>query len=123
MLNSVAVGRRLALRAAAYQLLAVGLVAVLFLLLRGLPQALAAALGGLAMLAGGLAAARLALGGGVIPAGAAMLRLLAGMILKWAVVFAVLLVGLGAWKLPPLPLMTGLLTGLAAQVLAAARRQ
>ncbi|WP_454828556.1 hypothetical protein [Pseudoxanthomonas wuyuanensis] len=122
MLNSVAVGRRLALRAAAYQLLAVGLVAALFLL-RGLPQALAAALGGLAMLAGGLAAARLALGGGVIPAGAAMLRLLAGMILKWAVVFAVLLVGLGAWKLPPLPLMTGLLTGLAAQVLAAARRQ
>ncbi|SOD55849.1 hypothetical protein SAMN06296416_10846 [Pseudoxanthomonas wuyuanensis] len=122
MLNSVAVGRRLALRAAAYQLLAVGLVAALFLL-RGLPQALAAALGGLAMLAGGLVAARLALGGGVIPAGAAMLRLLAGVVLKWAVVFAVLLVGLGAWKLPPLPLMAGLLTGLAAQVLAAARRQ
>ena len=123
MLNSVAVGRRLALRAAAYQLLAVGLVAVLFLLLRGVPQALAAALGGLAMLAGGLVAARLALGGGVIPGGVAMLRLLAGMILKWAVVFAVLLVGLGAWKLPPLPLMVGLITGLAAQVLAAARRQ
>ncbi|KAF1721800.1 hypothetical protein [Pseudoxanthomonas wuyuanensis] len=122
MLNSVAVGRRLALRAAAYQLLAVGLVAALFLL-RGLPQALAAALGGLAMLAGGLVAARLALGGGVIPAGAAMLRLLAGVVLKWAGVFAVLLVGLGAWKLPPLPLMAGLLTGLAAQVLAAARRQ
>lgn len=120
MLNSVVAGRRIALRAAAFQLLAVTLVAGLFLFW-GVPQALAAAWGGAAMVLGGLVVARLALGGGVVGAGTAMMRLLAGMVLKWAVVVAVLLVGLGAWKLPPLPLVAGLLTGLVAQVLAAAR--
>ncbi len=121
MLNSVAAGRRLALRAVVYQLAAVLLVALVFLLW-GLPQALAAAVGGLAVVAGGLAAARVAFGGGVVPAGAAMLRLLVSVVLKWIVVFAVLLLGIGVWKLAPLPLMAGMLTGLIAQVLAAARR-
>lgn len=120
MLNSVVAGRRIALRAAAFQLLAVALVAALFLLW-GLPHALAAALGGAAMVLGGLLVARIALGGGVIGAEMAMMRLITGMILKWAVVVGVLLVGLGAWKLPPLPLVTGLLTGLVAQVLASAK--
>jgi len=110
VLNSVATGRRLALRAAAWQLLAALLVAVLFLLW-GLPQALAAALGAGAMLAGGLAAGRLAFGGGVLPAGAAMLRL---------VVFAVVALGIGVWNLPPLPLVAGLVVALVAQVLAVA---
>lgn len=122
MLNSVAAGRRLVLRAAVWQLAAVLLVAVVFLL-RGVPQALAAAVGGLAMVAGSLVAARLALGGGVLGAGTAMLRLVAGVVMKWVVVFAVLLLGVGAWKLPPLPLMAGMLTGLVAQVLAAASRR
>ena len=121
MLNSVVAGQRKALRAAALQLLVVLLVAALFLL-RGVPQALAAALGGVAMVLGGLAVARIALGGGVVGAGTAMMRLLAGMVLKWAVVFGVLLVGLGAWKLPPLPLVAGLLTGLVAQALTVIRR-
>ena len=98
VLNSVATGQRNALRAAALQLLVVVLVAGLFLLW-GVPHALAAALGG-----------------------TAMMRLLAGMVLKWAVVFGVLLVGLGAWKLPPLPLVAGLLTGLVAQALTVIRR-
>ena len=120
MLNSVVAGQRKALRAAALQLLVVLLVAALFLL-RGVPQALAAALGGVAMVLGGLAVARIALGGGVVGAGTAMMRLLAGMVLKWAVVFGVLLVGLGAWKLPPLPLVAGLLTGLVAQALTVIR--
>jgi ATP synthase protein I len=119
--NSVAVGRRLALRAVVYQLAAVLLVA-LVALIWGLPQALAAAVGGLAVVAGGLAAARVAFGGGVVPAGAAMMRLLAGVVLKWVVVFAVLLLGVGVCKLAPLPLMAGMLTGLIAQMLAAARR-
>ncbi|MEL1265387.1 hypothetical protein [Pseudoxanthomonas putridarboris] len=122
MLNSVAAGRRLVLRAAVWQLMAVLLVAAVFLL-RGVPQALAAAVGGLAMVAGGLVAMRLALGGGVLGAGTAMLRLMAGVMVKWVVVFAVLLLGVGVWKLPPLPLMAGVLTGLVAQVLAAASRR
>ena len=110
VLNSVATGQRNALRAAALQLLVVVLVAGLFLLW-GVPHAL-----------GGVVVARIALGGGVIGAGTAMMRLLAGMVLKWAVVFGVLLVGLGAWKLPPLPLVAGLLTGLVAQALTVIRR-
>ena len=121
MLNSVAAGRRLALRAVVYQLAAVLLVALVFLIW-GLPQALAAAVGGLAVVAGGLASARVAFGGGVVPAGAAMLRLLVSVVLKWVVVFAVLLLGVGVCKLAPLPLMAGMLTGLIAQMLAAARR-
>lgn len=121
MLNSVEAGQRKALRAAALQLLVVLLIAGLFLLW-GVPQALAAALGGVAMVLGGLVAARIALGGGVVGAGTALMRLLAGMVLKWAVVFGVLLVGLGAWKLPPLPLVAGLLTGLVAQALTVIRR-
>ena len=121
MLNSVVAGRRLALRAAAIQLLVVALMAGLSLLW-GLPHALAAALGGAAVVLGGLVAARIALGGGVSGAGTAMTRLMLGMVLKWVVVIGVLLVGLGAWKLPPLPLLAGLLAGLVAQVLAVARR-
>ena len=121
MLNSVVAGQRKALRDAAFQLLVVLLVAGLFLFW-GVPQALAAALGGVAMVLGGLLVARIALGGGVVGAGTAMMRLLAGMVLKWAVVFGVLLVGLGAWKLPPLPLVAGLLTGLVAQALTVIRR-
>ena len=121
MLNSVEAGQRKALRAAALQLLVVLLVAGLFLLW-GVPQAQAAALGGVAMVLGGLLVARIALGGGIVGAGTAMMRLLAGMVLKWAVVFGVLLVGLGAWKLPPLPLVAGLLTGLVAQALTVIRR-
>lgn len=121
MLNSVAAGRRLALRAVVYQLAAVLLVALAFLIW-GLPQALAAAVGGLAVVAGGLASARVAFGGGVVPAGAAMLRLLVSVVLKWVVVFAVLLLGVGVCKLAPLPLMAGMITGLIAQMLAAARR-
>lgn len=121
VLNSVATGQRNALRAAALQLLVVVLVAGLFLLW-GVPHALAAALGGTAMVLGGVVVARIALGGGVIGAGTAMMRLLAGMVLKWAVVFGVLLVGFGAWKLPPLPLVAGLLTGLVAQALTVIRR-
>lgn len=119
MLNSVAAGRRLALRAAVWQTVAVALVAALFLPW-GLLQALAAAVGGLAMVAGGLLAARLAFGGGVLGAGSAVLRLAAGVVVKWFLVIGALLVGAGLWKLPPLPLMAGLVAGLVAQVLAAA---
>lgn len=119
MLNSVAAGRRLALRAAVWQTVAVALVAALFLP-RGPLQALAAAVGGLAMVAGGLLAARLAFGGGVLGAGSAVLRLAAGVVVKWFLVIGALLVGAGLWKLPPLPLMAGLVAGLVAQVLAAA---
>ena len=122
MLNSVATGRRLVLRAAVWQTGAVLLVALLFLL-RGVPQALAAAVGGLAIVAGALLAAWMAFGGGVLGAVSAMLRLVAGMVVKWVVVIGVLVIGAGLYKLPPLPLLAGVITGLMAQVLVVAGKQ
>ncbi|TQM05748.1 hypothetical protein FB548_3491 [Pseudoxanthomonas sp. 3HH-4] len=122
MLNSVAAGRRLVLRAAAWQGLAVLLVAALFLLW-GLPQALAAAVGGTAIVAGALLAAWMAFGGGVLGAVSAVLRLVAGMVVKWVVVIGVLVMGAGLYKLPPLPLLAGVITGLVAQVLVATGKQ
>ena len=73
---------------------------------------------GLGNFAGGLVAALLALGGGIQPAGMAMGRLLAGVMLKWVVVFAVLTLGLAAFKLPPLPMLVGVLAATLAFVLA-----
>ncbi|WAC62153.1 hypothetical protein OVA13_12145 [Pseudoxanthomonas sp. SL93] len=122
MLNSVAAGRRLVLRAAAWQGLAVLLVAALFLLW-GVPQALAAAVGGAAIVAGALLAAWMAFGGGVLGAVSAVLRLVAGMVVKWVVVIGVLVMGAGLYKLPPLPLLAGVITGLVAQVLVATGKQ
>lgn len=122
MLNSVATGRRLVLRAAVWQTGAVLLVALLFLL-RGVPQAVAAAVGGLAIVVGALLAAWMAFGGGVLGAVSAVLRLVAGMVVKWVVVIGVLVVGTGLYKLPPLPLLAGVITGLVVQVLVATGKQ
>ncbi|KAF1724559.1 MULTISPECIES: hypothetical protein [Pseudoxanthomonas] len=122
MLNSVAAGRRLVLRAAVWQTGAVLLVALLFLPW-GLPRAVAAVVGGLAIVVGALLAAWMAFGGGVLGAVSAVLRLVAGMVVKWVVVIGVLVVGAGLYKLPPLPLLAGVITGLVAQVLVATGKQ
>ena len=122
MLNSVAAGRRLVLRAAVWQTGAVLLVALLFLPW-GLPRAVAAVVGGLAIVVGALLAAWMAFGGSVLGAVSAVLRLVAGMVVKWVVVIGVLVVGAGLYKLPPLPLLAGVITGLVAQVLVATGKQ
>lgn len=108
------------MRVAVIQGVAVALVSALFLVW-GIPQTLAAAVGGAATVLGGMAASRLALGGGVSPAATAMMRLMLGMLVKWLVLLVVLLVGLAVWKLPPWPLFAGIVTGLVVQVLASAR--
>lgn len=84
----------------------------------GASHALAAAVGGGATVAGSLVAARMALGGGVQPAGMVVGRLLAGVIFKWVVVLAVLGLGMAWWRLPPLPMLVGLLAATLAFVLA-----
>ena len=117
MHDPLSAGRRLASRAAAWQAGAAALVALAFLPL-GAPMALAAAVGGGAVVAGGAVAALMALGGGIQPAGMAVGRLLAGVMLKWVVVFAVLAAGLAVFKLPPLPMLVGVLAGALAFVLA-----
>ncbi len=111
MLNSVAAGRRLALRAVGCQLVAVMLVALAFLL-QGPGAALAAAIGGSGVALGNALAAQVALGGGVVVAGAAFARLLAATLLKWLVAITVLAIALAVWRLAPLPMLAGFATAL-----------
>ncbi|KAF1714162.1 hypothetical protein CSC71_05470 [Pseudoxanthomonas sangjuensis] len=111
MLNSVAAGRRLALRAVGCQLVAVMLVALAFLL-QGPGAALAAAIGGVGVALGNALAAQVALGGGVVVAGAAFARLLAATLLKWLVAITVLAIASAVWRLAPLPMLAGFATAL-----------
>lgn len=117
MHNPLSAGRRLALRAIVWQAGATVLVALASLAF-GVQHALAALVGGGAVVAGNVAAAYMALGGGVQPAGMAMGRLLAGIMLKWLVAFALLGFGLAGLGLPPLPMLAGLLAVTLAYVLA-----
>lgn len=112
-MNSVAAGRRLALRAVGCQLVAVMLVALAFLL-QGPGAALAAGVGGVGVVLGNALAARVALGGGVVVAGAAFARLLAATLLKWLVAMTVLAIALAVWRLAPLPMLAGFATALVA---------
>ncbi len=113
MLNSAAAGRRLALRAAAYQLVVVALVALAFLL-QGTTASLAALVGGSSVVAGSALAANVALGGGVVPARVAFFRLALGTLLKWVVVVSIFAVASGVGRLPPLPMLAGLAVALIA---------
>lgn len=112
-MNSVAAGRRLALRAVGCQLIAVMLVALAFLL-QGPGAALAAAVGGSGVALGNALAARVALGGGVVAAGAAFVRLLAATLLKWLLAITVLAIALVVWRLAPLPMLAGFAVALVA---------
>lgn len=105
--DPLSAGRRLALRAVAWQAGATALAALAFLAL-GVPSALGALVGGGAVVAGSLASAFVALGGGIQPAATAIGRLLAGIALKWGVVLVALVLGLAGWALPPLPMVVGL---------------
>lgn len=117
MHDPIAAGRVSALRALALQAIVAGLVAVAFLA-QGPQHALAAAGGGLALVAGNALATALALGGGIQSADAALVRLFLGVLGKWAVVVVVLAIVLGIWRLPPLPALAGLGAGLLAWLLA-----
>lgn len=111
----------MALRAVVWQAGAVAILA-LCALVAGPRHAMAAVLGGVAILLGGLASARLMLGGGIGPAAPVLGRWFLGVVAKWVLVFAVLVVGFGALRLPPIPLLLGIVVALVAQVLAATRR-
>ncbi|MFZ5656398.1 MAG: hypothetical protein ACOY37_04965 [Pseudomonadota bacterium] len=108
-------GRRLASRAVVWQAGATVLASFAFLAL-GVRDALAAATGGGAAVLAALVSMLIALGGGIRPAGVAMARLLLGMAAKWATVAVVLVLGLAVWRLPPLPLLVGVLVATVAAV-------
>lgn len=116
MHDPIAAGRRTALRAVAVQALVAALLAAAFLL-QGGRDALAAGLGGLALVLGNALNAVVALGG-IVPARVAFSRLLLGTMAKWLVVMAVMAAGLALWQLPPLPMLAGLVAGLLAWLLA-----
>lgn len=118
MHDPVAAGRQTALRAIGFQAAVAVPVAAAAFLLQGPRAALAAVTGGAALVLGHLVAATLALGGGIQPARAAYARLLLGIAGKWLVVLAVLAVASGAWRLPPLPMLGGLVAGLLAYYVA-----
>jgi ATP synthase protein I len=104
VLNSVATGRRLAFRIVLIQLLVAALIALLFLS-QGTRSALAAGMGGIAVVLGSLVLALRSFGRATVSANAALLRMLVGMALKWVVFLAVLYLALVRFALPPLPLL------------------
>lgn len=116
MLNSLASGRRLALRIVLLQLLVAALVGLAFLT-QGVRDAVAASAGATIVALGtALLAARTfsGLGGG----GMTMGRMLSGMVLKWIVIGGGLIMILGQYKLPPLAAITGLVAAYAINLLA-----
>jgi hypothetical protein len=116
VLNSLASGRRLALRIVLLQLAVAALVGIAFLT-QGLRDAIAGAAGAAIVALGtALLAARTfaGLGGG----GMTMGRLLIGMVLKWMAIIGGLIVILGQYKLPPLAAITGLVAAYAINLLA-----
>lgn len=116
MHDPIAAGRRAALRAVAVQGGVVALLAAAFLA-RDVREALAVGVGGLALVLGNALAATVALGG-VVRAPVAFGRLLLGAMGKWLVAIVVLATALATWRLPPLPMLAGLVAGLLAYLLA-----
>jgi F0F1-type ATP synthase assembly protein I len=113
MLNSVAAGRSLALRAVVCQLAVVLLLALAFLV-RGWQSAVAVAVGGVGVVLGNAVAAQIALGTGVVSARTAFVRLLLSMLLKWLAAVSVFVIALAVWRLPPLPMLAGIVAALLA---------
>lgn len=111
--DPIAAGRSAAARAIAIEVAAVGAVAAMFLL-QGWRPAAGAAAGGLAMAAGHALAAKVSFAGGIQPARSAFARLLLGVMGKWLVALAIVALALDAWRLPPLPVVAGLATGMLA---------
>ena len=116
MLNSLASGRRLALRLLLWQLVAAMVVGLAFSV-RGFRWAIAA-VAGATIVAIGTALLSTRLFGQVSGAGLALARLLTGMLLKWMVIVGGLVIVLFQFKLPPLAALTGLGAAYAVNLLA-----
>jgi ATP synthase protein I len=116
VLNSLASGRRLALRLLLWQLFAAMIVGLAFSV-RGYRWAIAGVAGAVFVAAGNwLLSTRLfsQVGG----AGMALGRLLAGMLLKWMVIVGGMIIVMFQYKLPPLAAITGLVVAYAVNLLA-----
>ena len=117
VLNSLAANRRLVFRVASAQVLVATGLAGLYALLQGVRPGLAAAVGGLAIALGTLVMGWASLSRAGTSPGAALGRLLFGIVFRWVVVIGALLLALAPFGLPPLPLLAGLVGTLAVTVL------
>ncbi|WP_187770687.1 hypothetical protein [Cognatilysobacter lacus] len=115
MHDPLSAGRRLASRAIVWQAIATAVASLAFLPF-DVRDALATAVGGGAVVAAAAVSMLIALGGGIRPAGVAMARLLLGMAAKWATVAIVIVLGLAVWRLPPMPLLVGVIVATVAAV-------
>ncbi len=116
MLNSIASGRRLALRLLLWQLFAAIVVGLAFSV-RGFRWAIAGAAGA-AIVAVGNALLSTRLFSRQVGGAEALWRLLTGMVLKWAVIVGGLITIMFQFKLPPLAAITGLVAAYAVNLLA-----
>ncbi len=116
MLNSLASGRRLALRIVMWQL-AVAALAGLVFLVQGVREAMAATAGALIVALGNALFSARAFAGWY-GAGMALGRLMTGMMLKWVVIIGGMVMILAQMKLPPLAAIAGLMAAYAVNLLA-----
>lgn len=122
MQQSLSAARRTAVRATVWQVAAVVVLAALFAIVVGPAHALGAAIGGAAMVLGSALSAWFMVGGGINPAGIVLGRWFLGLFAKWALVLAAVWLGLAVWRVPALPLLSGLVVALVVNVIAASRR-
>jgi F0F1-type ATP synthase assembly protein I len=115
----LAAGRRLARRCALAQFGAGAAMALIFLAISPM-AAIAAGLGPVALGLGTLVLGWRAFPGRAPGASEALGGLVAGLLMKILLVGSVLLLGLGLWRLPPLPLLLGVFVGLVTFAVAAA---
>jgi F0F1-type ATP synthase assembly protein I len=105
-------GQRLVMRVVALQAGCAGLVALLFLALRGLNAALAAFAGGLIVAIGSALFGWRMFLPGVAPAARLQRAMYAGEALKWFWLVLATWAALTRWKLAPLPLLVGMCVAL-----------
>lgn len=116
MFNSLTANRRLAIRMVAGQAVVATSVALGFLM-QDARAAIAAAIGGGAVVLGSLVLSWRSMMGPAYSAGLALARMISGLILKWFVVLGALYLSLARWQLPPVPLLAGLVATMAASFL------
>jgi ATP synthase protein I len=116
VLNSLASGRRLALRITLLQLVVAVSAGLAFLAL-GRREAMSAAAGA-TVVALGTALLSMRVFSGLSGAGVALSRLLTGMVLRWVVIVGGLVVILVQYKLPPLAAVSGLVAAFAVYLMA-----
>ena len=114
-------GRRLAMRMIAWQAVATALAALAVTPFDA-RSALAVVSGGAAVTLGAALAAVLTYRGGVQPAGVVLVRWFAGVVGRWIIAGTLLVLALGTWRLPALPVLAGVVLALVAQVAGAMRR-